>query len=210
MIADGLTHASRVIAVVRSKDGASFTLTSASVPLKYKAPPNFPAVVRVAFTSEPVFPFPDESVTVGPVVSLNAYAATRSAQMVLPPSQTPAWQVSPVVQGMPSLHVVPSAFAGFEQMPVPRSQTPVKWHESRAVHTTGVLGPQAPVPVLQTPGTWHKSGAEQTTGELPVHTPAWQVSVWVQALASLHGEPLDFAGLEQAPDAVSHTPATWH
>jgi hypothetical protein len=34
-------------------------------------------VVRVAFTIEPVFPVPDESVTVVPDVSLNEYAATR-------------------------------------------------------------------------------------------------------------------------------------
>jgi hypothetical protein len=34
----------------------------------------------------------------------------------------------------------------------------------------------------------------QVTGFAPVHDPAWQVSVWVQALPSLHPVPLGLAG----------------
>jgi len=41
-----------------------------------------------------------------------------------PPVHTPAWQVSAVVHAFPSLQVVPSAFAGFEHVPVAGSQTP--------------------------------------------------------------------------------------
>ena len=70
------------------------------------------------------------------------------------------------------------------------------------MQTTGSLGPHTPVPVSQTPGRWHRSDAGQFTGELPVHTPAWQLSVWVQALLSLHAVPSAFAGLEHAPVAV--------
>jgi hypothetical protein len=40
------------------------------------------------------------------------------------PVQTPAWQLSLVVQRLPSLHVVPSGFGGFVQVPLPLSQTP--------------------------------------------------------------------------------------
>jgi hypothetical protein len=77
--------------------------------------------------------------------------------------QTPAWQVSVCVQAFPSLHAVPLGALGFEQ---------------------------TPVAVLQTPATWHASSAVQTTGLPPVHTPAWQVSVRVQAFPSLHAVPL--------------------
>jgi hypothetical protein len=68
---------------------------------------------------------------------------------------------------------------------------------------------QAPVAGLQTPATWQASEAAQLTGEAPVHTPAWQVSLWVQALPSLHAVPLGAAGVEHTPVAGLHTPATW-
>ena len=41
-----------------------------------------------------------------------------------PPVQTPAWQVSKLVQASPSVHAVPSPFSGFEHAPLPESQTP--------------------------------------------------------------------------------------
>jgi hypothetical protein len=44
------------------------------------------------------------------------------------PAQTPPVQTSLVVLGLPSLQVVPSAALGFEQKPVPVSQTPATWH----------------------------------------------------------------------------------
>jgi len=44
----------------------------------------------------------------------------------------------------------------------------------------------------------------------PVHTPAWQVSVSVQALPSSHAAPLVRVGLEQRPVLGSQVPAAWH
>jgi hypothetical protein len=73
---------------------------------------------------------------------------------------------------LPSLQLVPSAFAGFEQVPVAVSQVPATWHWSEAVHTTGFP---------------------------PTHVPAWLVSVCVQALPSLHAAPFGLAGSEQVP-----------
>jgi len=50
----------------------------------------------------------------------------------------------------------------------------------------------------------------QLTGFDPVQSPAWQVSVWVQALPSLQAVPSGFAGFEQMPLAGLQVPATWH
>jgi hypothetical protein len=95
----------------------------------------------------------------------------------------PAWQVSVWLQASPSSQPLPFALAGFEQVPVAVSQTPALWHWSEAVHATGLA---------------------------PWHAPAWHVSDCVQALPSSHVAPLLFAGLEQAPVAASHVPASWH
>jgi hypothetical protein len=48
----------------------------------------------------------------------------------------------------------------------------------------------------------------QVTGLLPVHAPAWQVSLWVQALPSLQAAPSAFVGLEHTPLPGSQVPAT--
>jgi len=66
------------------------------------------------------------------------------------PEQVPAWQLSLCVQAFPSLQLVPSGSAGFEQ---------------------------APVAGLQLPAEWHWSDAVQITGFEPMHFPAWQVSL---------------------------------
>src|SRR5882672_9926180 len=58
--------------------------------------------------------------------------------------QTPPWQASLTVHGLPSLHAVPSFAAGFEQVPVPGSQVPATWHWSLAVQTTGFCPMQTP------------------------------------------------------------------
>ena len=156
----------------------------------------------------------------------------------LPGLQTPAPQTSPAVQAFPSLHAAPSAFAGFEHTPVPVSQVPASWHWSLAAQTTGFDPAQAPlwqvsvcvqrfpspqaapsafagfeqtpVPGLHVPTSWHWSLAAQTTGFEPAHAPAWHVSVCVQALPSLHAEPLAFAGFEHTPVPVLHVPTLWH
>src|SRR5437879_10487229 len=90
------------------------------------------------------------------------------------PVQTPLWQVSVCVHALPSLQVLPLAFAGFEHVPVVGEQVPAVWHWSEAVQATGLL---------------------------PGHTPLWQLSVWVQALPSLQGLALGFSGLQLAPEA---------
>ncbi len=99
------------------------------------------------------------------------------------PVQLPLWQVSVRVQALPSLQAVPLLAFGLEHRPVA---------------------------VLQVPAVWHWSEAVQTTGLAPVQVPLWQVSVWVQALPSLHAVPLLAFGLEHWPVAVSQVPATWH
>jgi hypothetical protein len=41
---------------------------------------------------------------------------------------------------------------------------------------------------------------------VPVQTPAWQASVCVQALPSLHADPFAFDGFEQTPVAGAQVP----
>ena len=123
-----------------------------------------------------------------------------------------------MVQALPSLQALPLIFTGFEHVPAVGEQVPTTWHWSEAVQTTGLLPVQTPlwqvsvcvqalpslqalplvfagfehVPVVgeQVPAVWHWSEAVQTTGLLPVQTPLWQVSVWVQALPSSQGAVL--------------------
>jgi hypothetical protein len=92
------------------------------------------------------------------------------------PVHEPAWQTSDWLHAFPSLHGVPSAFAGFGQ-PLAGSHVPTSWHWSLAVHVT-----VTPLP----------------------HTPAWHVSPAVHALLSLHTVPLGLGTLEQAPVAGLH------
>jgi hypothetical protein len=144
---------------------------------------------------------------------------------VPPVEQAPAWQ-------MPSAHVVPSGFAGLEQMPVV-SQAPLSWQSSRAEQITGLAPMQAPLwhtsvcvqafsslhddpsglaglmehrPVagLQVPASWHWSGAAQVTGLVPVQVPAWHVSPSVQALLSLHAVPFVTGGATHTPVLALH------
>ena len=100
------------------------------------------------------------------------------------PVQAPAWQVSVCVQALPSLHAVPFGAFGFE-------------------HDAGAPGCRC-----RRRGTGRC--AVQTTGLAPVQAPAWQVSVCVQALPSLHAVPLAALGFEQTPVAGLQVPATWH
>src|SRR5437870_4675526 len=154
------------------------------------------------------------------------------------PAQAPAWQVWVRVQALASWQRGPLSLAGLLQTPVAGLQTPAVWHWSAAVHTTGFPPAQAPASQvsvrvqglpsshgapsslagllqppdagLQTPAVWHWSAAVHTTGFPPTQAPAWQVSVRVQALPSLHGAPSSLAGLVQMPDAGLQTPAVWH
>jgi hypothetical protein len=141
------------------------------------------------------------------------------------------------VQASPSLQEVPLAFAGLEHRPVAESHDPAVWHWSEAAQTAGFppmqmpdwhvsvcvqASPslheeplifagleQRPVATLQAPAVWHGSGAAHVTGLAPVHVPAWQVSVCVQALPSLHDVPSVFAWLH-APVAGLQALAVWH
>src|SRR5439155_1657492 len=99
------------------------------------------------------------------------------------PVHVPAGQETVPVQALPSLQVAPSGFAGLEHVPVAGSQVPAAWHWSDGARTTGVV---------------------------PVHAPARQVSVRVQAVPSWQAAPSGFAGLEHVPVAGSQVPATWH
>lgn len=101
----------------------------------------------------------------------------------LPGKQAPATQTSASVQRLPSLHAVPSGFAGFEH---------------------------APVKGLHVPATWHGSLAVQVTGLPPKQVPASQKSPCVHALPSLHGVPFGAGGFEQSPVTGLQIPATWH
>src|SRR6266403_2150069 len=93
----------------------------------------------------------------------------------------PLRHVSPVVQGLPSSHDVPSAFAGFEQAPVAGLHVPASWHWSCALHVADVPDVQAP---------------------------AWHVSPTVHRLPSSHAAPLVLAGFEQERVVGSQVPAT--
>src|SRR5437879_3036072 len=154
------------------------------------------------------------------------------------PVQTPLWQVSVCVHALPSLQVLPLAFAGCEHVPAAGAQVPAVWHWSEAVQATGLLPVHTPLwqvsvcvhalpslqvlPLafagfaprraadLQVPAAWHWSEAVQATGLLPVHTPLWQVSVWVQALPSLQALPLVVGGSEHVPVVEVEVPAVWH
>jgi hypothetical protein len=98
------------------------------------------------------------------------------------PVQAPVWHVSVWVHALPSEHPAPFGLVGLEQTPVPGLHVPTSWHWLSAV---------------------------QTMGFMPVQTPAWQVSLCVHALLSLHAVPFGLIGVEQVPEPGSHTPASW-
>src|SRR5438309_9456594 len=63
--------------LVRSSDGASFTVThEPRLPANDNAPPYLPAVDQVAPVTVPVLPRPDTSLTTVPAPSSKEYAAT--------------------------------------------------------------------------------------------------------------------------------------
>src|SRR5207249_746043 len=100
------------------------------------------------------------------------------------PTQLPFWQVSVRERALPALRAVPVGLC------------------VGAEHT--------PVAGLQVPGSWHWS-AVQTTGFAPTQLPFWQVSVCVQALASLQAVPLVLSvGAEHTPVAGLQVPGWWH
>src|SRR6266403_992324 len=160
-----------------------------------------------------------------------------AVHVIAVPLQEPPWQVSLLVHLSPSSQVAPSAFGGFEQVPVAPSQVPTSWHWSSAVHTTAVplqvplwhvsscvhllpsshVAPlafggleQVPVAASQVPTSWHWSSAVHVVPAPLVHVPLRHVSPVVQGLPSSHDVPSAFVGFEQAPVAGLHVPASWH
>ena len=152
------------------------------------------------------------------------------------PVHVPPRHASLCVHALPSSHRVPSAAAGFEQLPLVGSHEPARWHASLAVHTTGFVPTHPPAlhwyvwlqrsvpaqavpsgacpythPVwgLQVPAVWQGPGALQVTGVDPTHVPFWHASPWVHALPSLHGVPFAAMGVEHVPVLGLHVPATW-
>jgi hypothetical protein len=142
------------------------------------------------------------------------------------------------VHEFPSVQLVPSAAVGFEHAPLVGSHAPATWHWSDATQVTG-FDPRhepltqaslrvhtfaslqevpsaagglehCPVVASQAPATWHWSEAAQVTGFVPLHEPAWHVSVCVQAFPSEHAVPSAAVGFEHNPVDGAHTPATWH
>src|SRR5207249_691573 len=154
------------------------------------------------------------------------------------PAHTPAWQVSVRVQALPSWQAAPSGFAGFEHAPVAGAQVPASWPWSAGAQVTGFVPAHTPawqvsvrvqalpswqavpsgfagfehVPVAgsQVPAPCTTPVRSQVTGFVPAHSPAWQVSVRVQALPSWQAVPSGVAGFEHAPVAGSQVPASWH
>src|SRR2546422_2604214 len=86
-----------------------------------------------------------------------------AGQTTVVPRQTPAWQLSAVVQALPSLHAMPFGAGGFEQVPVAGLHVPARWHWSDAAHVTA--GPGATPPRPPSPGLARvASGAEGPLG----------------------------------------------
>ena len=76
LIAVGNTHASSVMAAVRSSELESLTVTQSLTPSNDSALPYLPLVVQVAPEIVPVFPLPEVSASVEPVPASKLYAAT--------------------------------------------------------------------------------------------------------------------------------------
>jgi hypothetical protein len=120
------------------------------------------------------------------------------------PVHEPEWHASAVVQGFPSLQLVPS-IAGAVPVQLPARHWSLRLQGLRSSHEapSGFLGLLHPVAGSQTPAVWQESRAWQTTGVLPVHTPAMQTSLAVHGLPSLHDVPSGREPLPQMPSALS-------
>jgi hypothetical protein len=60
------------------------------------------------------------------------------------PVQMPVWQVSALVQALPSLQRLPLLLAGLLHLPVDGLHEPASWHWSLAVHTVAPEPLQVP------------------------------------------------------------------
>src|SRR3954452_3924094 len=76
VVSDGLTQASSVMPLTRSRLAASLTVTTSLMPSNDSAFPDLPAVERVAPDTVPVLPLPLESAATVPLASLKPHAPT--------------------------------------------------------------------------------------------------------------------------------------
>ena len=129
-----------------------------------------------------------------PPLQLSVVQALLSLQSIgLLPTQAPDWQLSVCVHASPSSQVVPSSAAGFEHRPVPGSQIPATWHESRAAQTTPE---QRSVPA-QTPSAH--------TSLLVAGFPSSQVVPFVSMFSWHEPAPSHVSGLSQVvSDGLPH------
>jgi hypothetical protein len=72
------------------------------------------------------------------------WQASLAVQVTAVPAHVPPAHESPVVQGLPSLQLVPSGAVAVEQVPVDGLQVPGTWHWPLAVQTTGLLPVHVP------------------------------------------------------------------
>src|ERR1700722_5495414 len=91
-----------------------------------------------ALPSLQAVPFATVGLEQAPVLGLHAPATWHWSSAVhvtgLAPEQVPLSQVSVWVHALSSLHDVPSAAVGLEQMPLAGLQVPATWHWSLAAH----------------------------------------------------------------------------
>jgi len=80
---------------------------------------------------------PNEHVPVAGLQALTSWQASGGVHASGPPWQTPATQVSPLVQASSSSQGAPSGFRGEEHAPVAGSQVPAWWQVSTAAQITG-------------------------------------------------------------------------
>jgi hypothetical protein len=127
------------------------------------------------------------------------------------PVQTPAWQLSPVVQAFPSSQV-PLFFTGFEQIPVVVSHVPALWHWSGFGQVPGAQVPVADEQVAHPEHAFpvfpHCPLPSQVWGWEPLHRLSAGEHSPVQPAVVLHTfEQVCGSGVLQVP--ALHVPAAW-
>jgi hypothetical protein len=114
------------------------------------------------------------------------------------PVHVPALHVSVCVQASPSLQVIPSAAAGFEQTPLLGSHVPATWHWSLAVHATGFEPVQT--------AFWHVYVCSHLF--VPLQAVPLAAGVWLHVPSPLHASTVHglpsshFEGVQHSPPAV--------
>ena len=128
-----------------------------------------------------------------------------------PDVQTPAWQVSPTVQGLPSSQAAP--FGLFAKPQTPFVQVAC-WHwlvgcgQSLALRQQPGISVCSHVPLLGLQvSVVQMSLSSQSLGPPGTQTPAWQVSPTVQGLPSSQAAPF---GLFAKPQTPFVQVACWH